>query len=94
MPVIKIKPVAYNDMTEIWYYVAENSSNEQADKLIDRLEAKVRFLAESPKIGRLRPELLESLRSFPVGRYIILRPVKLPPCDRENLHAADLARFC
>jgi hypothetical protein len=24
----------------------------------------------------------------------IFRPVKLPPCDRENLHAADLVHFC
>jgi len=77
MPVIKLKPTAYNDMAEIWSYVAENGSTEQADKLIDRLEAKVRSLAESPNFGRLRPELLESLRSFPVGRYIIFYlPIK------------------
>jgi toxin ParE1/3/4 len=30
-----------------------------------------KLLAESPLIGRKRPELQEGLRSFPVGRFII-----------------------
>jgi toxin ParE1/3/4 len=71
MPVLKIKPAAHNDMAEIWCYIAENSSVERADKQIDSIEAKLNLLAGSPKIGRLRPELMESLRSFAAGRYII-----------------------
>lgn len=58
MPRVKIKPAAANDLAEIWSYVSENSSEEQADRLIDKLDAQATLLAEAPKIGRLRPNLI------------------------------------
>lgn len=71
MPTISKRPAAHRDLAEIWRHVAENSSDIRADTLIDLFEAKARTLAKSPKIGRARPELMESLRSFAIGRYVL-----------------------
>lgn len=35
------------------------------------LEGKFALLATQPHMGRLRPELMPGLRSFPVRRYIV-----------------------
>ena len=61
---------ARNDLIEIWTYVAEDSPK-AADRLIDRLRNRCAILARLPQLGRLRPELAEGIRSFPVGRYLI-----------------------
>ena len=62
---------ARTDLIEIWTYVAEGSP-EAADRLIDRIRGRCDVLARTPQMGRLRPELAEGIRSFPVGRYLIL----------------------
>ena len=72
MTAISKRPPAYNDLAEIWCYVAENSNEKLADKLIDRFEAKATLLAKSAKMGKSRPELMASLRSFAVGKYVII----------------------
>lgn len=38
------------------------------DIFIDSIDRKFRILADQPHIGRLRNELAEGLRSFPLGR--------------------------
>jgi toxin ParE1/3/4 len=43
----------------------------QADAFIETIDQKFHLLAEQPNMGRLRDELVEDLRSFPVGRYIV-----------------------
>lgn len=43
----------------------------RADAFIDLLHQKFQVLARSPNIGRVRNEITEGLRSFPVGRYVI-----------------------
>jgi plasmid stabilization system protein ParE len=62
---------AKSDLIEIWTYVAEGSP-QAADRLIDRIRSRCDVLARLPQMGRLRPELAEGIRSFPVGRYLIL----------------------
>jgi toxin ParE1/3/4 len=42
-----------------------------ADEFVAIIDEKFRVLAERPSIGRLRNELVEGLRSFPIGRYVI-----------------------
>lgn len=70
MPIIRIRPLVFNDLSEIWSYIAEDSPN-QADKFIDSIDGKFHELLHLPRIGRSRNELLPGLCSFPVGRYII-----------------------
>jgi toxin ParE1/3/4 len=58
------------DLSEIWDYIADDSEA-QADSFIDSIDLKLRLIAEQPNIGRIRGELAENMRSFPLGRYVI-----------------------
>src|SRR2546425_391036 len=66
------------DLDDIWYFVAtESGSLDVADRLIDSLTERFVLLATQPHMGRRRDEdLLPGLRSFPVGRYVILYSVE------------------
>jgi len=58
------------DLEDIWLYIASNNLT-AADRFIDELVGKFQTLAAQPGIGPKRDELGESLRSFPVGNYVI-----------------------
>ena len=63
--------LAENDLTDIWLYIAEDNPD-AADRFIDRIyDTCHKTLVPSPESGRARPELADSLRSFPVGNYVI-----------------------
>ena len=59
-----------SDLDDIWLYIASDNVT-AADRFIDELVGKFQTLAIQPGIGRTRDELAESLRSFPVGNYVI-----------------------
>lgn len=58
------------DMDDIWDYIAHDSID-AADRFIDQIHEKCRLLAETPGMGRKRSELVEGVRSFPLGNYLI-----------------------
>src|SRR6516165_7775081 len=68
-PVAKL-PEAEEDLIDIWLRIALDSPP-RADRFLDLLEEKMRLLAGAPRMARLYPELLEGLRGFPVGDYVI-----------------------
>jgi toxin ParE1/3/4 len=70
MAIILKKPLAEADLLDIWNFIA-NDNPEKADSLLERIDRKIKTLAENPDIGRKRNELLMDLRSFPVGNYLI-----------------------
>tara|TARA_B100000614_G_scaffold261357_1_gene290691 strand:- start:3235 stop:3537 length:303 start_codon:yes stop_codon:yes gene_type:complete len=71
MAQIKVRSLAELDLQEIWLYLSE-ISEEIADSILADFDQKFHLLAENPRIGRVRPELLvNELRSFPAGKYII-----------------------
>jgi toxin ParE1/3/4 len=51
-------------------YVAADSGK-AAEELLDRFGAVFEMLVQNPLAGRLRPDLGQNVRSFPVERYII-----------------------
>jgi toxin ParE1/3/4 len=65
-----ISDQAQEDLLDIWLYIA-NDSPLAADRFLDFLYEKCVSLCASPKLGRLRDELLPGLRSLPVKRYTI-----------------------
>jgi len=68
-----ISPLARQDIQSIWDYIAlENQSPDAADSLVDRFFARFRLLASRPLLGELRRDLRPGLRSFTVGRYVLL----------------------
>lgn len=70
MPTVVVRPQAAVDLAEIWAYIAEDSPD-HADAFLADIDKKLRALARKPKIGRARPELSATLRSFPIGRYVV-----------------------
>ena len=62
------------ELDNIWYYIArESGSFEIADRLVDSISERFYLLSRHPHIGRRRDEdLRPGLRSFPVGKYVIL----------------------
>ncbi|KAB8332685.1 type II toxin-antitoxin system RelE/ParE family toxin [Scytonema tolypothrichoides VB-61278] len=72
----KISTQAALDIENIWNYVAKDNP-QAADNLFDKLRESFPKLAKFPQMGRLRSELAPSLRSFPVGSYLIFyRPIE------------------
>ncbi len=59
-----------SDLDDIWLYIASDNIT-AADRIMDELLAKFQMLATQPGLGRIRDELAESIRSFPVGNYVI-----------------------
>lgn len=70
MSAVTLRPRAITDLAEIWNYIADDSE-QRADGFIDLLDRKINVLAQRPNMGRVREELAEGFRSFPVDRYII-----------------------
>lgn len=74
---VEYHELAENDLTEAWLFIAQDNP-EAADRFIDRIyDTCHKTLSRLPESGRARPELAESLRSFPVGNYVVFyRPVE------------------
>ena len=67
---IRQRQQAQADLDAIWDYIAADNPS-AADALLERIGNILRMLADNPRAGRERPELAASLRSFPVGNYIV-----------------------
>ena len=70
MAIIIKRPLAEQDLLDIWEFIAEDSLD-RADEFLDRLEGKLQTLALNSGMGRRREELLTGLRSFPSDNYIV-----------------------
>ncbi|MBA3896791.1 MAG: type II toxin-antitoxin system RelE/ParE family toxin [Sphingomonadaceae bacterium] len=62
---------ATEDLTALWAYVAKRDAA-AANRLLDRIETRIRRLAEYPGIARACGDILPGLRGFSVGRYLVL----------------------
>lgn len=67
---VRKSPRAEIDLTSIWDFIAEDNVK-AADALLVRIEAAFDMLVENPLAGRAREDLALTLRSFPMGSYII-----------------------
>lgn len=74
----RLAPAAGFDLDDIWVYVAkESGSFEIADKIVDAITERFWLISSHPHIGRGRDEDLRSgLRSFPVGKNVIIYRVE------------------
>ena len=61
---------AKRDLDDIWAYVAQHDPA-AADRLILSIEELGRVLAQTPGMGRRRPELGHGTRSFNLRKYVI-----------------------
>ncbi len=63
-------PTANDDALEAWAYIAR-FTDARADSFLDLLKEKCQNLAETPRMGRARPEFGAEVRSFPFGNFVI-----------------------
>ena len=70
MPQVVKRPLAETDLDDIWWYIAQDNPD-AADLFLDKIVERCRALAQFPKMGIRRDELLPSLRSLPIGKYLI-----------------------
>jgi toxin ParE1/3/4 len=69
---IEYSSQAIADIAQIWQHHADRVSIRLADELVQRLEATVlRVVGKHKLAGRLRPELGEGVRSFPIVPYVV-----------------------
>jgi toxin ParE1/3/4 len=73
---VRLSRRALGDLEDIWLYVAQYSPD-AADQLLDRIYQTCAKLADAPRLGRSRDELVVGLRSLPVGDYLVFyRPMR------------------
>lgn len=63
MPELIISTEAHQDLLDIWFYIAEDSTI-NADRFLDKLHAKATNLTEYTEMGIDRPELAKDLRKL------------------------------
>lgn len=63
---------AIQDIEQIADYIANQSGFDQADRFLNKLDAKFIKIAQFPNLGRQRDEILPGLRSLPMDNYLIL----------------------
>jgi plasmid stabilization system protein ParE len=59
------------DLDGIWVYIAQKSSVEVAESVVEAITGIFPLLAANPGLGRHRPNLGEAMRSIPVSNYRI-----------------------
>jgi toxin ParE1/3/4 len=65
-----LRPLAQEDLAQTYSFISQ-SSTDQAELWLERVENECQRLAEMPDIGRSRPDLPGKVRSFVLGRYVI-----------------------
>ena len=70
MATLRLSEPAELDLTEIWDYIARDNPS-AADRYLDRIQEHCHDLAESSRLGRLRPELAPGLRSSPFQSHVV-----------------------
>lgn len=88
MATARLSRLAEEDLLDIWGYIAQDNPA-AADRFTDLLVQKCDNLCDFPELGTRRDELAPSLRSFPVGRYVIyyLSEISVGAEDTDHLDA-------
>ena len=81
-----LSSLAEDDLREIWLYVADDTSESAADRLIDAIVERFELLAEQPRMGRCRPEFGEGVRSVSVENHVIYYRDESEPLIARVLH--------
>jgi len=62
---------AKNDLIEIRHFTIKHWDLVQSQKYLSNLQKTIHLLAETPSLGKLRPELGDEVFSFPQASHVI-----------------------
>ena len=71
MPDYRLTPDARSDLIEIRRYTLKQWGRSQSQKYLSELRQIIRLLAETPTIGKHRPEVASGVFSFPHVSHVI-----------------------
>lgn len=71
MPSFRLTPNAQADLIEIRQYTFQRWGAEQSQKYLREIRQTIGLLAETPALGKSRPDVGTNVQSFPQGSHII-----------------------
>ena len=71
MSKVELSIEARNDLVSVWVYLAENGSEDIADRFIDQLQEACVNLAQMPTIGKSQDHIREGLKRHVYRNYSI-----------------------
>lgn len=83
------RPQARKDLLDIHLFIALDSP-EAAERLYERIQAKVEVLAEHPRLGPRRPDISPSTRIVVEGPYLILYETH-PDVDQDPIDGVEMS---
>ncbi len=87
---IVISPRAELDLEEIWTSIAADNA-EAATRVVRTIGSKIDMLADYPRLGRRRPDLLAAVRMLVEDRYLILYETH-PDTDDGPIDEVEIVR--
>jgi len=71
MAKVILRQKAIDDLTDIWEYTFQKWSKSQADKYYESIKFACKEIGESPKIGKIYPDINKNLTGLKSGKHII-----------------------
>lgn len=71
MPNIRLTPDAQSDLIEIRRFTVNHRGHAQSRKYLSELRQTLQLLAESPSLGKSRPDIGQDVLSFPHVSHVI-----------------------
>ena len=71
-PQYRLTKPAIQDIEQIADYIARQSGLAQSEDFLNKLDAKFAQIAQFPRLGRQRDEILPGIRSLSIDNYLIL----------------------
>ncbi len=71
MPNFRLTPDAQSDLIEIRRFTIKQWSSAQSQKYLSELQQTIRLLAETPSLGKSRPDVGSNILSFPCSSHVI-----------------------
>ncbi len=73
---IRLSPLARADLDEIWNYTVAQWDERQAEIYLHGLDATMKLLAASPRLGRAINDIREGYFLFPSGSHLLVYRLK------------------
>lgn len=71
MAKVILRQEAIDDLTDIWYYIIQEWSENQADRYYEAIKSACKEIGENPTIGKVYAEISKNLLGLKSGKHIV-----------------------